>query len=81
MDSTLQEKLNRLEEMNRRAELGGGEARIAKQHKANKLTARERIDLFLDPGTFEEMDRFVLHRCNDFGMDQNRIPGDGVVTG
>ncbi|NOZ01781.1 MAG: acyl-CoA carboxylase subunit beta [Deltaproteobacteria bacterium] len=73
--------LARLEDAERRAELGGGEARIAKQHKAGKLTARERIDRFVDPGTFVEMDKLVVHRCNDFGMQDHRIPGDGVVTG
>jgi propionyl-CoA carboxylase beta chain len=60
---------------------GGGEARMAKQHAANKLSARERIDRLLDPGSFVEMDRFKTHRCTDFGMDAQKIPGDGVVTG
>ena len=60
---------------------GGGEERVAKQHAAGKLTARERIETLLDPGSFEEMDALVVHRCNDFGMDAQRIPGDGVVTG
>ena len=63
------------------AELGGGPARIDAQHAKGKLTARERIELLLDPGSFEEWDMFVEHRCNDFGMEQQRIPGDGVVTG
>ena len=71
----------RLNEMNRRALDGGGKARIAKQHEAGKLTARERIDLLLDPGSFVEFDRFVLHRCNDFEMQNNKVLGDGVVTG
>ncbi len=66
---------------NREAEAGGGEARIEAQHQAGKLTARERIDLLLDPNTFVEIDRFVTHRCNDFGMDKKKISGDGVVTG
>ncbi len=67
----------------RRAEarLGGGQVRIDKQHKRGKLTARERIELLMDHGSFEEFDTFVEHRCNDFGMDKQRIPGDGVVTG
>lgn len=65
----------------RLAELGGGEARIQKQHEAGKLTARERIDLLLDPGTFVEMDKFVTHRNADFGMQNQKIYGDGVVTG
>ena len=63
------------------AELGGGPSRIAAQHNKGKLSARERIELLLDPDTFEEWDMFVEHRCSDFGMDQQRIPGDGVVTG
>lgn len=63
------------------AELGGGQRRIDIQHAKGKLTARERIALFLDDGSFEEWDRFVEHRCNDFGMEEQKIPGDGVVTG
>jgi propionyl-CoA carboxylase beta chain len=63
------------------AHLGGGQGRIAKQHEAGKLTARERIDLLLDGGSFVEIDALVVHRCNDFGMDKQRIPGDGVVCG
>ncbi|HSN98118.1 MAG TPA: carboxyl transferase domain-containing protein, partial [Candidatus Nanopelagicales bacterium] len=73
--------LPRLDEMNRRALEGGGAARVAKQHEAGKLTARERIDLLLDPGSFVEMDRFVVHRCADFDMEKNKVLGDGVVTG
>lgn len=71
----------RLEELNRQAELGGGQNRIDRQHESGKLTARERIDLLLDPGTFVELDKFVTHRCSDFDMQNQRIPGDGVVTG
>jgi propionyl-CoA carboxylase beta chain len=71
----------RLEETNRRALEGGGAARIQKQHESGKLTARERIDVLLDPGSFVELDRFVLHRCTDFDMAENKILGDGVVTG
>src|SRR5512136_1627964 len=63
------------------AERGGGEDRIAKQHEAGKLTARERIELFLDPGSFVEIDKFKTHRSADFGMDRQKILGDGVVTG
>ena len=74
-------RLARLEETNQRALLGGGKARIQKQHDAGKLTARERIDLLMDPGSFIELDRFVMHHCTDFGMEKDRIPGDGVVTG
>jgi propionyl-CoA carboxylase beta chain len=70
-----------LEEKNRKALAGGGPERIQKQHAAGKLTARERIDLLLDSGSFVETDRFKTHRCTDFGMDQQKIPGDGVVTG
>jgi propionyl-CoA carboxylase beta chain len=71
----------RLDALERQAELGGGPERIAKQHEAGKLTARERLDLLLDPGTFVELDKFVMHRSADFGMGDKRIPGDGVVTG
>src|SRR5947199_8660405 len=70
-----------LADLERRAELGGGAERLEKQHAAGKLTARERIDLLFDPGTFEEVDKLVTHRCRDFGMDQQIIPGDGVVAG
>ncbi len=63
------------------AEQGGGSARVAKQHKKGKLTARERLDLLLDPGSLVELDRFVTHRATDFGLDQQIFPGDGVVTG
>src|SRR5437868_191570 len=71
----------RLDEMNRLSLEGGGAARIKKQHEAGKLTARERIDLLVDPGSFVEMDRFVVHRCTDFEMEKNKALGDGVVTG
>jgi propionyl-CoA carboxylase beta chain len=71
----------RLAELNRQAELGGGQDRIDKQHQAGKLTARERIDALLDPGTFVELDKFKTHRCADFGMQDQRIAGDGVVVG
>ncbi len=77
----IESNLKKLEELNARATLGGGEARIERQHAAGKLTARERIELLLDPGTFVETDRFVTHRCTDFGMEEQKIPGDGVVTG
>src|SRR5258706_7585910 len=63
------------------ARKGGGDDRVAKQHAAGKLTARERIETLLDPGSFEELDAIVVHRCNDFGMAEQRVPGDGVVTG
>jgi propionyl-CoA carboxylase beta chain len=71
----------RLDELNSRALLGGGEERIKKQHEGGKLTARERIDLLIDPGSFVELDRFVTHRCTDFGMQEQKVLGDGVVTG
>src|SRR5712692_1639845 len=75
---------DRLEELRRRhasAEAGGGEERRVRQHQEGKLSARERIDLLLDEGTFEEMDKLVRHRCSDFGMDQQVVEGDGFVTG
>ena len=78
------DSLKHLEELKRRhleAEAAGGQERIERQHKAGKLTARERISFLLDEGTFEEVDKFVVHRCSDFGMDERKIPGDGVVTG
>ncbi|HDR27738.1 acyl-CoA carboxylase subunit beta [Rhodovulum sp.] len=73
-----------LSELERRrdiARMGGGEKRVAAQHQKGKLTARERIDLLLDEGSFEEFDMFVAHRCTDFGMEENRPYGDGVITG
>ncbi|MGF1465832.1 MAG: acyl-CoA carboxylase subunit beta [Sandaracinaceae bacterium] len=70
-----------LDELNREALEAGGERRIQRQHDAGKLTARERIDMLVDPGSFVEMDRFVVHRCQDFGMSETKILGDGVVTG
>jgi propionyl-CoA carboxylase beta chain len=75
------EPIKHLEDLERRAELGGGEARLRKQHEAGKLTARERVDLLFDTGTFEEIDKLVTHRCRDFGMEEQIIPGDGVVAG
>jgi propionyl-CoA carboxylase beta chain len=75
------DRLEELRRRNREAEVGGGEERLKRQRAEGKLPARERLALLLDPGTFEEMDRFVVHRCNDFGMESQRIPGDGVVTG
>src|SRR5712671_267018 len=70
-----------LEDLERRAELGGGPDRLDRQHAAGKLTARERIDLLFDPRSFEELDKLVTHRCLDFGMAEQLIPGDGVVCG
>jgi propionyl-CoA carboxylase beta chain len=77
----LREILDELERMRAAAREGGGPKRIAAQHARGKLSARERVELLLDPGSFEEIDTFVLHRCTEFGMAGQRIPGDGVVTG
>jgi len=73
--------VSRLKDLQRRAALGGGEERLQRQRDAGKLTARERVTLLFDPGTFEELDAFVTHRCRDFGMEDQIVPGDGVVAG
>ena len=73
--------LDRLEEKRIAARAGGGAQRVEAQHRRGKLTARERLELLLDPGSFEEWDMFVEHRSHDFGIDQHKVPGDGVVTG
>src|SRR3954470_5785522 len=73
--------LDQLHHRQVQAEQGGGPARVAQQHKKGKLTARERLDLLLDEGSFVELDRFVTHRSTDFGLDRQIVPGDGVVTG
>jgi len=78
---TLQEKLKELRRRHVAADAGGGEERRAKQHAEGKLSARERLQLLFDEGTFEEIDKLVEHRCQDFGMPEQRIPGDGVVSG
>ena len=78
---TLQEKLDELRRRNAQAEAGGGEERRARQHAEGKLAARERLELLFDEGSFEEIDKLVEHRSQDFGMAEQRIPGDGVVTG
>jgi propionyl-CoA carboxylase beta subunit len=70
-----------LADLERRAELGGGQHRLDRQHAAGKLTARERVELLFDPGTFEEVDKLVTHRCLDFGMAEQVVPGDGVIAG
>lgn len=75
------EKINDLYDKRREVELGGGDEKIEKQHEKGKLTARERIDLLVDPGTFVELNPFISHRCNDFGLAGVKGPGDGVVTG
>jgi len=77
----IEDKIKELESRNLEAEMGGGEKRIEQQHNKGKMTARERIDYLLDEGSFQELDKFVVHRCQDFGMDKKKIPGDGVVTG
>src|SRR3977135_3132240 len=76
--------MDRLEELRRRheaAEQGGGAERRARQHREGKLSARERIELLLDENSFEELDKLVTHRCRDFGMEEQIVPGDGFVTG
>ena len=77
----MKDVLEELEKRRAQAKLGGGQARIDAQHARGKLTARERIELLLDGGSFEEFDMFVEHRGTEFGTEKNRIPGDGVVTG
>jgi acetyl-CoA carboxylase carboxyltransferase component len=78
---SLEEKIERLKKLQEKAKLGGGQKRIDAQHQKGKLTARERLDLLLDEGSFEEFDMFVQHRCRDFGLEKDRYLGDGVVTG
>jgi propionyl-CoA carboxylase beta chain len=78
---SIEEKIELLKKKRKEARLGGGQKRIDTQHKKGKLTARERLDLLLDEGSFEEFDMFVTHRCREFGLDKQRIAGDGVVTG
>jgi len=79
--STNEDRLRRLDQMRAETLLGGGEARIERQHATGKLTARERLDLLLDPGSFVELDAFVTHRATEFGLADNHVLGDGVVTG
>ncbi len=79
--SKIEDKYKQFEEKNKVAELGGGQARIDKQHAAGRKTARERVELLLDPGSFVELDKFVTHRSTDFGMDKSKFLGDGVVSG
>ena len=78
---SLQERFEELHRLHRQAELAGGEERIQRQHKAGKKTARERLELLLDKGSFAEVDKFVVHQCRDFGMESQKVLGDGVVTG
>src|SRR6201989_2390840 len=77
----IEQSIEELERRKRESELGGGEARIQRQHNEGKLTARERIALLFDPGSFQELDQLVVHRSTDFGMEKQRVAGDGVVTG
>lgn len=81
MSTTSQTFIQRWDAIREQALQGGGQKRIDKQHSQHKLTARERIELLFDPGTFIEYDQLVTHRCNDFGMEKQKIYGDGVVTG
>src|SRR5438046_10144618 len=78
---TMREKLELLEKRRAEAELGGGKKRLEAQHEKGKLSARERLDLVLDEGSFVGLDRFVVHRSSDFGLEEQRIYGDGVITG
>jgi propionyl-CoA carboxylase beta chain len=78
---SLSDRFDELRQRNRRAELGGGEERVRRQHKAGKKVARERLELLLDRDTFAEIDKFVVHECSDFGMEEQKVLGDGVVTG
>ena len=78
---TASNRIERLVELNRAAELGGGKERLDRQKAEGKMSARERIALLLDKDSFEELDKFVTHRCLDFGMEQQQYPGDGVVAG
>src|SRR5215213_2019797 len=80
-DPVLDQKFKELDRKNQEALLGGGEKRIEQQHAKGKLTARERIHLLMDEGSFEELGKFVMHRSKDFGLDKEYYPGDGVVTG
>src|SRR5881628_1367017 len=78
---SMREKLELLQQKRSESEQGGGQERIATQHQKGKMTARERLDVLLDPGSFVELDRFVTHRATDFGLDEQKVLGDGVVTG
>jgi propionyl-CoA carboxylase beta chain len=80
-ETKVMSKLEILKKRSEAAENGGGKERMEKHRKAGKMTARERIDFFLDDGSFEEFDKFVVHRSSDFGLDEQKFPGDGVITG
>lgn len=79
--STVQEKIDLMRAKQEKVMLGGGDSRIEKQHEKGKMTARERINMFFDEGTFVELDQFVTHRCTNFGMEKKSLPGEGVVSG
>jgi len=81
MSRSMKERLTELEGKRAQSRLGGGSEKIEQQHSKGKLSARERIDILVDPGSFVEMDRFVVHQTTDFGMTDKKILGDGVVTG
>src|SRR5882762_1669973 len=78
---SMREKLELLQQKRAESEQGGGAERIATQHQKGKMTARERLEVLLDPGSFVELDRFVTHRATDFGLADQKVLGDGVVTG
>ena len=78
---TTEEQYKYFQELDKKASQGGGVERVEKQHANGHMTARERIDMLLDKGTFNEIDKFVIHHCTDFGMEKNHIPGDGIVCG
>ena len=80
-DQVMKEKLEEYRKRKAEAELGGGPEKIEIQHQKGKLMARERINILLDPGSFQELDLFVEHQCRDFDMENKKIPGDGVITG
>src|SRR5579864_5931262 len=77
----LKENIDRIRELSRQAELGGGEDRLKRQRESGRMTARERVEFLLDRGSFVELDKFKTHRCTDFEMAERKVPGDGVVTG
>jgi len=79
--SAMEEKVALLNSKRKKVLAGGGEKRVEKQHASGKKTARERIALLLDPGSFVELDQFVAHRCTNFGQEKKELPGEGVVTG
>ena len=78
---SMDEEIRKLAEMEDKARLGGGADKLEQQRKMGKMTARERIEYFLDPGSFVELNMLAEHQCNDFGMEKKRFLGDGVVTG